>query len=71
MWLARKFTRAAFAEIGEYFGRRSHSTVISAQNKVEHWLVDGGKSNWGPAIAMSAMCSAAWKPGCRQVEIFC
>jgi chromosomal replication initiator protein len=54
MWLARKFTRAAFSEIGEYFGRRSHSTVISAQNKVEHWLVDGGKYNWAPPIAMSA-----------------
>jgi chromosomal replication initiator protein len=49
MWLARKFTRAAFSEIGEYFGRRSHSTVISAQNKVEHWLADGGKVQLGPA----------------------
>lgn len=48
MWLARKYTRAAFAEIGEYFGRRSHSTVISAQNKVEHWLADGGKIQLGP-----------------------
>lgn len=48
MWLARKYTRAAFAEIGEYFGRRSHSTVISAQNKVEHWLADGGKVQLGP-----------------------
>jgi chromosomal replication initiator protein len=48
MWLARKFTRAAFSEIGEYFGRRSHSTVISAQNKVEHWLADGGKVQLGP-----------------------
>jgi len=48
MWLARKFTRAAFSEIGEYFGRRSHSTVISAQKKVDHWLVDGGKVQLGP-----------------------
>lgn len=48
MWLARKFTRAAFSEIGEYFGRRSHSTVISAQKKVDHWLVDGGKIQFGP-----------------------
>jgi chromosomal replication initiator protein len=30
MWLARKHTRAALKEIGEYFGRRSHSTVIAA-----------------------------------------
>lgn len=35
MWLARKYTRSALTEIGEYFGRRSHSTVIAAQNNVE------------------------------------
>src|SRR5690606_23230949 len=38
MWLARKHTRAALTEIGEFFGRRSHSTVISASNKVEGWM---------------------------------
>ncbi len=38
MWLARKHTRAALSEIGQYFGRRSHSTVISAQKRVETWL---------------------------------
>jgi chromosomal replication initiator protein len=38
MWLARKHTRSALAEIGHYFGRRSHSTVISAQKKVETWM---------------------------------
>lgn len=41
MWLARKHTRAALAEIGEYFGRRSHSTVIAAQNSVERWRAGG------------------------------
>lgn len=41
MWLARKHTRAAFSEIGTYFGGRTHSTVISAQRKVEGWLRDG------------------------------
>lgn len=35
MWLARKHTRAGLSEIGSYFGRRSHSTVISAQKKIE------------------------------------
>ena len=39
MWLARKHTRAALSEIGEFFGRRSHSTVISAQKRVDHWMV--------------------------------
>lgn len=38
MWLARKHTRAAYSEIGEYFGGRSHSTVISANNKVKRWV---------------------------------
>lgn len=38
MFLARKYTRTALSEIGEYFGNRQHSTVISAQKKVECWL---------------------------------
>jgi chromosomal replication initiator protein len=52
MWLARKHTRAALSEIGRYFGRRSHSTVISAQKKVTSWMTDGrplelADRNWG------------------------
>jgi chromosomal replication initiator protein len=38
MWLARKHTRAGLAEIGAYFGRRSHSTVVSAQQRVAGWM---------------------------------
>jgi chromosomal replication initiator protein len=38
MWLARKHTRAALSEIGHYFGRRSHSTVVSAQKRVDCWM---------------------------------
>jgi len=38
MWLSRKYTRAALSEIGEHFGGRSHSTVISAKSKVEKWV---------------------------------
>lgn len=38
MWLARKYTRAALSEIGHYFGRRSHSTVVLAQHKVAGWI---------------------------------
>ena len=38
MWLARKHTRSALSEIGRYFGDRSHSTVVSAQKKVDQWL---------------------------------
>jgi chromosomal replication initiator protein len=38
MWLARKYTRAAWSEIGEFFGRRSHSTVIAAHRRVERLI---------------------------------
>jgi len=38
MYLARKHTHAALAEIGGYFGRRSHSTVIAAQKTVGEWV---------------------------------
>lgn len=38
MWLSRKYTRAALSEIGDHFGGRSHSTVISAKSKVEKWV---------------------------------
>jgi len=41
MWLARKYTRAALSEIGEHFGHRSHSTVVSAEKRVSTWL--GGR----------------------------
>jgi chromosomal replication initiator protein len=42
MWLARKYTRAAWSEIGHFFGRRSHSTVISAHRRVEHLIGSRG-----------------------------
>lgn len=35
MWLARRYTRSALSEIGDYFGRRSHSTVLAAQKKCD------------------------------------
>lgn len=38
MYLARKHTPSALTEIGSYFGRRSHSTVISAQKTVGDWV---------------------------------
>ena len=41
MFLARKHTHAALAEIGGHFGRRSHSTVIAAQKTVADWLAKG------------------------------
>lgn len=47
MWLARKHTHAAFAEISQYFGRRSHSTVISAEKKIARWVADGATMQLG------------------------
>jgi len=45
MWLARKYTRAALSEIGHYFGHRSHSTVVSAQKRVDRWIADDAVLN--------------------------
>lgn len=39
MYLARKHTRAAYSEIGQYFGGRNHSTVISAERKIDAGLI--------------------------------
>lgn len=38
MFLARKHTQSAYTEIGQHFGGRNHSTVMSAERKVRHWL---------------------------------
>ena len=40
MWLAREYTRAAFAEIGDFFGHRAHNTVISAHQRVNRWMAE-------------------------------
>ena len=50
MWLARKHTRAALSEIGEFFGRRSHSTVVSAQKRVDSWLADNQQIEMADAL---------------------
>jgi chromosomal replication initiator protein len=43
MYLARRHTHAALAEISGFFGRRSHSTVIAAQKTVGEWLATRAK----------------------------
>lgn len=52
MFLARKHTPAALTEIGAYFGRRSHSTVIAAHRTVDGWIANGTRltladAEWG------------------------
>ncbi len=41
MWLACNLTSSALGEISEYFGRRSHSTVISAQRRIDRLVSQG------------------------------
>ena len=50
MWLARRFTRAALSEIGDFFGRRSHSTVVSAQKKFDKLISAHGEMVVGDQV---------------------
>jgi chromosomal replication initiator protein len=40
MWLSRQHTSSALSEIGDFFGGRSHSTVISAHKRIDAWMID-------------------------------
>ncbi len=50
MWLARRFTRAALSEVGDFFGRRSHSTVVSAQKKFDKLISAHGEMVVGDQV---------------------
>lgn len=52
MFLARKYTPSAYKEIGQYFGRRQHSTVISAEKTVEGWLTENSSLQLGRGITV-------------------
>lgn len=41
MYLTRKLTTSAYSEIGAYFGGRNHSTVISAERKIQESMRAG------------------------------
>ncbi len=41
MYLTRQWTRSAYHEIGQQFGGRNHSTVISAEKKVKQMIEKG------------------------------
>ena len=41
MYLARRMTPAAYKEIGEHFGGRNHSTVISAERTIKKLVSEG------------------------------
>ena len=59
MYLARKHTGAAYSEIGRFFGGRNHSTVISAEKKVQSWLDDLGRNPLLAGFETAADCLAA------------
>ncbi|MEI7684184.1 MAG: pseudouridine-5'-phosphate glycosidase [Planctomycetota bacterium] len=40
MYLARKHTSATYSEVGQHFGKRSHSTAVAAEKRVQLWLAD-------------------------------
>jgi len=40
MYVARRLTKAAWREIGQYFGGRDHSTVVAASKRVDEWISD-------------------------------
>lgn len=60
MFLARKHTRSAYSEIGAYFGGRNHSTVITAEKKIDAWLqtrssVRVAAQNWAVEDVLEAL----------------
>ena len=69
MWLARKYTRAPWSEIGEFFGRNSHSTVISAHRRVEKLIAAAGaRLGWPISLARSMKRFAGWRRRCGRRE---
>jgi len=63
MYLAREHTNSALSEIGDYFGNRSHSTVIAAQKKIASLIADGAdlkfaSSNYPVKEAIEQMLEA-------------
>ena len=42
MYLARHLTETPYSEIGHYFGGRNHSTVMSAEKKIQSALEENG-----------------------------
>lgn len=47
MYLARRLANVPYSEIGEHFGKRNHSTVMSAERKVAAQLASGTQVRLG------------------------
>lgn len=60
MYLARRLTPAAYKEIGEHFGGRNHSTVMSAEKTVRKLVAAGdtitvGATDWDVSELLSEL----------------
>ena len=60
MYLARRHTQAAYAEIGRHFGGRNHTTVMSAEKKIHRLQEDRehiriGADTWPAAELLSLL----------------
>ncbi len=45
MYLSRRLTQCAYSEIGQHFGGRNHSTVMSAERKIRGMISDSATLN--------------------------
>lgn len=43
MYLARRLTSCAYSEIGQFFGKRNHSTVMAAEKKIKRLIDENGE----------------------------
>jgi len=46
MYMARKYTKMSFPEIGRLMGNKNHATVILACRKIEQMLKSNSNANW-------------------------
>jgi chromosomal replication initiation ATPase DnaA len=46
MYLARKYTKMSFPEIGRLMGNKNHATVILACRRIEEILKSNSNANW-------------------------
>jgi len=63
MFIARRLTKAAWREIGQYFGGRDHSTVVAAARRVEQWI-----ENSEPVELPNSCRGTTWTDVVREIE---
>ena len=63
MYVARKLTKSAWREIGQYFGGRDHSTVVAASRRVEKWIDESA-----PVELPNSCRGTTWTDVVREIE---